>query len=70
MDGNGIYILALIVLVAMSAFFSASETAYTGLNRARLKNIAQSGSHRAEKALALAENYDRLLSAYWWATTS
>ena len=62
MDGNGIYILALIVLVAMSAFFSASETAYTGLNRARLKNIAQSGSHRAEKALALAENYDRLLS--------
>ncbi len=62
MDGNGIYILALIVLVAMSAFFSASETAYTGLNRARLKNIAQSGSHRAEKALALSENYDRLLS--------
>ncbi len=62
MDGNGIYILALIALVAMSAFFSASETAYTGLNRARLKNIAQSGSRRAEKALALAENYDRLLS--------
>ena len=62
MDGNGTLILALIALVAMSAFFSASETAYTGLNRARLKNMAQSGSRRAERALALSENYDRLLS--------
>ena len=62
MDGNGTLILALIALVAMSAFFSASETAYTGLNRARLKNMAQSGSRRAERALALSEDYDRLLS--------
>ncbi|MDO4865171.1 MAG: hemolysin family protein [Clostridia bacterium] len=62
MDGNGTSILALIVLVAMSAFFSASETAYTSLNRVRLKNMAQGGSRRAAKALALAEDYDRLLS--------
>ena len=62
MDGNGTLILALIALVAMSAFFSASETAYTSLNRARLKNMAQTGSRRAERALALAEDYDRLLS--------
>ena len=62
MDGNGTLILSLIALVALSAFFSASETAYTGLNRARLKSMASSGNRRAEKALRLAENYDRLLS--------
>ncbi len=62
MDGNGILILSLIALVALSAFFSASETAYTSLNRARLKSMAASGNRRAEKALKLAEDYDRLLS--------
>ena len=62
MDDNGTLILALIALVAMSAFFSASETAYTSLNRARLKSLANGGSKRAERALALSEDYDRLLS--------
>ena len=62
MDDNGTLILALIALVAMSAFFSASETAYTSLNRARLKAMANGGDRRAAKALALSEDYDRLLS--------
>jgi len=62
MDENGTLVLALIALVAMSAFFSASETAYTSLNRARLKAMANGGDRRAAKALALSENYDRLLS--------
>lgn len=62
MDDNGILILSLIALVALSAFFSASETAYTSLNRARLKSMASEGNRRAEKALMLSEDYDRLLS--------
>ena len=62
MDDNGTLILALIALVAFSAFFSASETAYTSLNRARLKSMANAGDRRAERALALSEDYDRLLS--------
>ena len=62
MDDNGILVLALIALVSMSAFFSASETAYTSLNRARLKAMANAGNRRAAKALALSEDYDRLLS--------
>ena len=62
MDENGIYILALIALVAMSAFFSASETAFTSLNRARVKSMANNGDRRAARALALSEDYDRLLS--------
>ncbi len=62
MDDIGTLILALVALVAMSAFFSASETAYTSLNRARLKSMAHGGDRRAERALALSEDYDRLLS--------
>ena len=55
-------ITALLVLVVMSAYFSATETAFTSLNRIRLKTRADNGSRRAEKTLALAEEYDKLLS--------
>ncbi|MBU5435823.1 HlyC/CorC family transporter [Pseudoflavonifractor sp. MSJ-37] len=55
-------IAALVVLVAMSAFFSATETAYTSLNRARMKNRADNGDRRAALALSLSEDYDKLLS--------
>ena len=53
---------ALIACVALSAFFSASETAFTSANRVRLKTMSQSGDRRAELALSLAEDYDRLLT--------
>lgn len=62
MDSTGTMILSLIALIAMSAFFSASETAYTSLNRVRVKNMTNAGNRRAEKVLKLAENYDKLLS--------
>ena len=62
MDGNGTNIILLVVLIALSAFFSASETAYTSLNRVRVKSLAHAGNRRAEMVLALAENYDKLLS--------
>ena len=62
MDSNATLILVLIILVILSAFFSASETAYTSLNRVRVKNMAGSGNKRAEKVLFLSENYDKLLS--------
>ena len=46
-------ILALLLLVVMSAYFSATETAYTSLNRIRLKTRADNGSRRAEKTLEI-----------------
>ena len=55
-------LLSLLILVILSAYFSATETAFTSLNRIRLKNRADNGSRRAEKTLALAEEYDKLLS--------
>ena len=54
--------VALVILVAMSAYFSATETAFTSLNRIRLKSRADNGDQRAARALALAEDYDKLLS--------
>lgn len=58
----GQYIL-LVVLIAMSAFFSASETAFSSVNKIRLKNYTSDGNRKAERALKIAEDFDRLLSA-------
>ncbi|MGD9560350.1 MAG: HlyC/CorC family transporter [Oscillospiraceae bacterium] len=55
-------IIALVVLLALSAFFSASETAYSSMNRIRMKNLAADGDARAGRALTLSEKYDKLLS--------
>ena len=55
-------ILSLIVLVAVSAFFSASETAFTSANRIKLKNLVNEGNRRAERCLALLDDYDCLLT--------
>ena len=60
--GNLVMIVALLALVAMSGYFSATETAFTSLNRIRLKNRAENGDRRAAKTMALAEDYDKLLS--------
>ena len=54
--------VALVILVAMSAYFSATETAFTSLNRVRLKSWADGGDQRAARTLALAKDYDKLLS--------
>lgn len=52
----------LVILVAFSAFFSASETAFSSLNQIRLKSRAESGDKAAARVLAMAEQYDKLLS--------
>ncbi|MBR4554010.1 MAG: HlyC/CorC family transporter [Ruminococcus sp.] len=51
------------VLLMISAVCSATETAFSSANRIRLKNMAASGSKRAAKALALAEDFDKALTA-------
>ena len=54
--------VALVLLTVLSAFFSASETAYTSVSRIRLKNLVNDGNRKAEKALKLSENYENLLT--------
>lgn len=55
-------IFAIAVCIAMSAYFSATETAFSSLNKTRLKVLADDGNKRAALALRLAEDYDRLIS--------
>ncbi|MBQ7986639.1 MAG: HlyC/CorC family transporter [Clostridia bacterium] len=59
MTGN---IILIAILVTMSAYFSATETAFSSLNKTRLKTMAEKGNKRAQKTLSLAENYDKLIS--------
>ena len=63
MDSSSIgIIVALVSLVIASAYFSATETAFSSLNKIRLRNMADDGNRKAEATLRLAEDFDRLLS--------
>ena len=48
--------------IIMSAYFSATETAFSTFNRAKLKPLAERGNKKASKVLKIAENYDKLIS--------
>ena len=50
------------VCLMLSAYFSATETAFSSANTTRLRTLAEKGSKNAALALKLLEQYDRLLS--------
>jgi CBS domain containing-hemolysin-like protein len=62
MDEHIRTLLILILLVFVSAFFSAAETAYTSANKIRLRSRAENGSKKAARALAIIERYDKTLT--------
>ena len=55
-------IAAMVICVILSGYFSATETAFSSVNRTRLKAMAEKGDKKAELALRLAEDYDKLIS--------
>ena len=57
------YWFACIACLCLSAFFSASEMAFSSLNRLRMENAAEDGSRRAQIALKVADHFDNTLSA-------
>lgn len=56
------YSIGILLCVMCSAFFSASETAFTTLNRIRMKTEAEAGDARAALALKISDNFDTFLS--------
>lgn len=63
MDGTQIgLLLAIIILIMLSAYFSASEMAFTSVNKIRLMNMEANGNKRAGAVLRATENFDKLLS--------
>ncbi len=57
------YFAALIALIALSAFCSGSEMAYSSANPLRLENLMEDGSARAKAAHYITEHFDHALSA-------
>lgn len=55
-------IVLIVILIAMSAFFSASETAISSVNRIRLKSMAENGSRGAARTLEILKKYDKALT--------
>ena len=55
-------VLIIIFCVLFSGYFSATETAFSSLNRIRVKNLAEKGDKKAKLVLDLLENFDSLLS--------
>ena len=56
------YIISIVLLVILSACFSAAETAFTSLNRIKIKNMAADDVKNAQLVLSLSDNYDKLLT--------
>ncbi|MBE6577631.1 MAG: HlyC/CorC family transporter [Ruminococcaceae bacterium] len=61
-DGSLPMIIGMLICLAFSAFLAASETAFTSLNRNKLKNLSIEGNKRATRVIKMCENYDKLLS--------
>lgn len=63
MDSDSIFqIILMFICIAFSAYFSATETAFTSLNRVVVKTLAAQGNKKAERVMRLSENYDKLLT--------
>ena len=64
MDGDSIgKIILMAVLLVFSAFFSASETAFSTFNRIRMKNLAQGDNKRAKLVMKYEDRYDKFINS-------
>ena len=55
-------LLGMVFCIILSGYFSATETAFSSLNKTRIKYMAEKGSKRAKRTLQLADNYDKLIA--------
>ena len=64
MDSSHIVqLVAIGIMVFLSAFFSSSETALVTVNKIRMKNLAENGDKRAAKVLKVTSDSGKMLSA-------
>lgn len=59
---SSMQIIALIILVLLSAFFSGTETAFTSFNKTRMKTLAQDGNRKAKAVMQVEDRYEKFLS--------
>jgi len=58
MGNETISLMIITAGIILSAYFSATETAFSSLNRIRIKNMAEKGNKKACLVMRLSENYD------------
>ncbi|MDE5862157.1 MAG: hemolysin family protein [Ruminococcus sp.] len=64
MDNSDLWkIVLVVVMMIFSALFSSTETAYSSVNKIRLKNYEAQGNKKATTALKLANRFDEVLTA-------
>ena len=61
--GDIVQLISLVVLIALSAFFSSSETALVTVNRIRMRTLAEDGDKRAARVLRITDDSGKMLSA-------
>ena len=62
-SGQALQILIVIGLLALSAFFSSSETAMMAVNKIRVRNLADAGLSSAQTLMKVLDNQPKMLSA-------
>lgn len=63
LQGVGVQVVILVILLGLSAFFSSAETALTTVNKIRMRSLADEGDKRAKMVLKITDNPGKLLSA-------
>ena len=59
---NEVYIIIIVLCLILSAVFSATETAFSTLNRLRIKALADKGNKKAKLILKLLDDYNSLIT--------
>lgn len=62
MESDMVSLMIVAACIIMSAYFSATETAFSSLNRIRIKGMVEKGDKKAALVLKIADDYDRMLS--------
>lgn len=63
MDSSSVVqIVTIIILIMLSAFFSSAETAFSSVNRVRMKALIEDGNKRAELVDKILDNYSKMIS--------
>ena len=64
MDSSSVLqFIFLVILIALSAFFSSAETALTTVNRVRVRTLIEEGNKRAVILQKILDNYSKMLSS-------